>query len=125
MNDPQIWTLLAVTGALFFGMAAVISRSFNQTMRSGFDAVDARFDALDAKLSGRIDGLDAKLTGGIDAFDAKHTSDVGRLDAKVDERFDRLAEVMDARFTDVDHRLTTVEGDLGLVKGHLIGQRSA
>jgi hypothetical protein len=32
---------------------------------------------------------------------------------------------MDARFDAVDHRLAAVEGDMSLVKAHLLGRRSA
>lgn len=35
-----------------------------------FSAIDARFDAMDAKFEGRLDAMDAKFEGGLGAMDA-------------------------------------------------------
>lgn len=61
--------------------------------------MSARFDAVDAKFEARFD--------------------------VVDRKFAALEGVMNARFADVDHRLSSVETDLGIIKASLIGQRSA
>ena len=71
MNDPQIWTLIGVSGALFFAMGRQLSSSIRSELRAGLDRIDA---------------------------------------------------TMDARFTDVDHRLESLEGDMRIIKAHLIGQ---
>lgn len=110
MNDPQVWTLIAVMGALFFAV-----------LRTQHTVVKA----IDERLGERIDGVESRLGARIDGVEAKLTTEVARLDAKIDERADRLTELMNARFTDVDHRLSSVEDDMRLVKAHLIGQRSA
>jgi hypothetical protein len=114
VSDPQIWTVIAVMSAVFIGTLRLNLRSLGREMQSSIAALDTRIAALDAKVDAHLARLDAKIDSRFE-----------QLDAKIDERSDRLTDVMNARFTDVDHRLTTVEGDLGLVKGHLIGQRSA
>lgn len=46
------------------------------------------------------------------------------LETHLNARFDGLIATMDARFGTVDHRLTSVEADMSLAKGHLISQRA-
>lgn len=117
MDDPQIWTMLA----MFAGFFGVFSTLFYALLRSTASEIKAE---IKADFKAEISRLDSK----IDAVDSK----VDRLDAKldsVDERSlvrDRALEgLMNARFDDVAHRLDTVEDDMKLVKAHLIGQRSA
>ncbi len=72
VTEPQVWTMIAVMAAVFFGMMTLISTMFTRVVRSEigglrgemnarFDTVDARFDAVDARfdaVNGRIDNLD-------------------------------------------------------------------
>lgn len=65
MNEPQVWTLIGVMAASFFGVMGLMSTMFTRVIRSEigglrnemnarFDAVDQRFDSMDK----RIDNLD-------------------------------------------------------------------
>lgn len=132
MTGAQVWTLLAmfsgfltVMCTVFFAMLRTSVGGLRDELVARIDAGDdrsaARIDALDSK----IDGLESRLDARIDGLESRLDARIDALDAKLDDRFDRVTAVMDARFDDVDHRLTSVEGDLNLVKGHLIGQRSA
>jgi len=62
--------------------------------------------SIRSELGAKIDGLDDKLTARIDGLDRS-------LNAK-----------MDAGFTDVEHRLDSLESDMHLIKAHLIAQSS-
>ena len=65
VTEPQIWTMIGLMAAVFFGTMTIISTMFTRVVRSEigglrgemnarFDAVDVRFDAV----NGRIDNLD-------------------------------------------------------------------
>ena len=72
MTEPQVWTMIGLMAAVFFGTMTIISTMFTRVVRSEigglreemtglrgemnarFDAVDARFDAVNS----RIDNLD-------------------------------------------------------------------
>lgn len=114
MTGAQVWTLLAIFSGFLTVLCTVIFAMLRTSIGGLRTEVDAKIDHLGLDLNAKIDGVASLLDAKIDA-----------LDAKGDERFDRITAVMGARFDDVDHRLTSVEGDLGLVKAHLIGQRSA
>ena len=65
VTEPQVWTMIGLMAAVFFGTMTIISTMFTRVVRSEigglrgemnarFDAVDVRFDAV----NGRIDNLD-------------------------------------------------------------------
>ena len=72
VTEPQVWTMIGLMAAVFFGTMTIISTMFTRVVRSEigglreemtglrgemnarFDAVDARFDAVNS----RIDNLD-------------------------------------------------------------------
>lgn len=79
MNEPQVWTLIGLMAASFFGVMGLMSTMFTRVIKSEiqgvrseigglrnemnarFDAVDQRFDGVDKRLDGmdkRIDNLD-------------------------------------------------------------------
>ncbi|MGN6721134.1 MAG: hypothetical protein ACTHJM_00815 [Marmoricola sp.] len=97
MNDPQIWTFIGVFSAIVFASNRQLSSSIRREL-------GAKIGGLDDKLTARIDGLDAKLTTRIDGVDQS------------------LSAKMDAHFVDVEHRLDSLEGDMHIIKAHLIGQ---
>lgn len=97
MNDPQIWTLIGVITALIFASNRQLSTSIRREMAAGFGHHDAKIDTS-------VTTLDATV-------------------ATLDGRIDRLETKMDMRFIDVDHRLESLEGDMRLIKGHLLDQR--
>jgi len=65
VTEPQVWTMIGLMGAVFFGTMTLISTMFTRVVRSEFGGVrseigglrgemNARFDAV----NGRIDNLD-------------------------------------------------------------------
>lgn len=79
VTEPQVWTMIALMAAVFFGTMTLISTMFTRVVRSEigglrgemnarFNAVDARFDTVDVRfeavnarfdaMSDRIDNLD-------------------------------------------------------------------
>lgn len=72
MGEPQVWTMIGLIAAVFFGTMTLISTMFTRVvlseigglrgeMNARFEAVNARFDTVDARfdaVNGRIDNLD-------------------------------------------------------------------
>lgn len=65
MTEPQVWTLIGVFGAAFFGMLTIVSTLFVRVVRAEigglrnemnakFDGMNTRFESVDR----RLDGLD-------------------------------------------------------------------
>ena len=54
MTEPQVWVLIGVFAAAFFGMIGIVTTSFNRTMDARFEAmrsdVNAKFDIINVKL---------------------------------------------------------------------------
>ena len=103
MSSPQIWVMLALFSTLFFGMLQFNNRSLVH-----------RLDGMERHFDDRVDGLEQRLDAKIDG-----------VEERLSTRIDALADVTDARFSEVGHRLSGLEGDMTLVKGHLIGKASA
>lgn len=65
MTEPQVWVLIGVFAAAMFGMMGIVTTSFNRTLTSSIDGLrntmDARFDAMDAKFTGKFDLLDRDI----------------------------------------------------------------
>lgn len=55
MNEPQVWTMIIGTLAVFFTLVGLISTWFVRLMTTRFDAleatIDARFETVDVKLT--------------------------------------------------------------------------
>lgn len=65
MNEPQVWTLIGVFAAIMLGGFTLSTTLIARTMRSGFDAVDARFETVNAKfdaVNARLDHLDRDVS---------------------------------------------------------------
>ena len=58
VTEPQVWTMIGLMGAVFFGTMTLISTMFTRVVRSEISGLrgemNARFDAV----NGRIDNLD-------------------------------------------------------------------
>lgn len=65
MTEPQVWVLIGVFAAAMFGMVGIVTTSFNRTLVAAIgglrDTMDARFEALDAKFSGKFEVLDRDI----------------------------------------------------------------
>jgi hypothetical protein len=77
-------------------LSVAISRDIGVLeMRSG--GLEAKIDAVDARLSAKIDGLDAK----IDAVDARLSAKIAESEARVSARLERELRLMTWRFVTV------------------------
>lgn len=135
MNDPQIWTLIGVVTALIFASNRQLSTSIRREMAAGFreqaarieglkGELGARIDGSEQKLGARIDGSEQRLGARIDGLEQRLDARIDGLEQRLDARIDGLETKMDMRFLDVDHRLESLEGDMRIIKTHLIGQSS-
>ena len=123
MTNAQIWAVIAAMFSLVGLMLAVVRwnlASLQKAMDMRFDAwigaVDSRFNAVDS----RFDAVDSRF----DAMETRFDAVDRRFDA-IDARFGYEREYNTVRFDAIEHRLDAVESDLSIIKGHLIGQRSA
>lgn len=75
MTEPQVWAVIGVTAATFFGMLTLTASMFTRLVKDGFDSIrsemhlgfeglrhemDARFDAVDTRM-GALEGKFAHL----------------------------------------------------------------
>ena len=65
VTEPQVWTMIGLMAAVFFGTMTIISTMFTRVVRSEIGGLraemTARFEAVDARFDGvgsRIDNLD-------------------------------------------------------------------
>lgn len=65
MTEPQVWVLIGVFAAAIFGMIGIVTTSFNRTLTTALgglrETMDARFEALDAKFTGKFEVLDRDI----------------------------------------------------------------
>lgn len=66
MNEPQVWTLIGVFAAVMLGGFTLSTGLLTRVIRSGFEAVDAKFATVDA----RFDAVDARFESVNTKFDA-------------------------------------------------------
>jgi hypothetical protein len=85
LTEPQVWTLIGVFAAIMLGamtlMTTLIMRSITvaidgvrREMIARFEAVEYRFQAMDAKFEGRFDAMEYRfqaMDARFDAMDAK------------------------------------------------------
>ena len=127
MNELQVWTLVGAVVALvgMFGTLMFATFALNRSMlRSALDAFAARLDVRFAAIDARFDAAGTRFDARFAAIDARFAAIDARLDA-VDARFDGLDSKIDNLANVTDVRLSSLEGDMHLVKAYLLGQRSA
>lgn len=61
INEPQIWTALGVLAAALASMITITMTSFNRTMQNLGARMDAKFDAVDAKLASLREVMDVRF----------------------------------------------------------------
>jgi hypothetical protein len=66
-----------------------------------FDAIDARFEAMDSKFDARFEAMDSKFEARFDA-----------MNSKFDAKFDGI----DARFKSVDSRFESMASSINIIK---------
>jgi chromosome segregation ATPase len=88
------------------------------------DALDAKIDAVEAKLGHRIDELEAKLERQIDALDAKIDAVEARLGRRIDDveaKLGRRIDGLDAKIDGLEARLTIRLGGMLAAAVVLVG----
>jgi hypothetical protein len=61
LTEPQVWVLIGVFGAAFFGLIGIVTTSLNRTMNARFEGMDARFLSMEARVDAKFDIINVKL----------------------------------------------------------------
>jgi hypothetical protein len=61
LTEPQVWVLIGVFAAAFFGMIGLVTTNFNRTMNAKFQTMEARFDAMEARVATKFEIISVKL----------------------------------------------------------------
>ncbi|ALJ19059.1 hypothetical protein [Microbacterium sp. No. 7] len=83
MNDPQIWTLIAVFGTIMIGGLTLSTTLINRSTQAQVNGLRGELDAQIGGLRGELDAQIGGLRGELSArFDAVH-SRLDTIDAKI------------------------------------------
>lgn len=116
VNDwGQLLASMVAMFAMFVGFARWMVRTLDQRIDQKFDekfdgVLEPRFRAIEE----RLDRHDARF----DSLEAKFDTKVDGLEERLTARIDRVEQVTDVR-------LKALEGDVHLIKAHLLGSPSA
>ncbi len=80
MTEVQTWAALGMLCATLIGTLGFASTWGVRFLNARFDAVNYRFEAMDAKFETRFIAMDAKFEARFEAMDAKFTA----VDTKID-----------------------------------------
>ena len=61
MTEPQVWVLIGVFAAAFFGMIGIVTTNFNRTMDARFAALESRFDAKFDVVNVKLENMDRDI----------------------------------------------------------------
>jgi hypothetical protein len=61
LTEPQVWVLIGVFAAAFFGMIGIVTTNFNRTMNAKFETMEARFGAMETRVDTKFDIINVKL----------------------------------------------------------------
>jgi hypothetical protein len=61
LTEPQVWALMGVFAAAFFGMVGVVTTSLTRTMNARFQAMDSRFESMEARFVAMESRVDARF----------------------------------------------------------------
>jgi hypothetical protein len=102
-----------IESALEDKLEVKLEDKLGEKMTPRFDAVGQRFDAMDQ----RFEAVDKRF----DAVDQRFEAVDKRFDA-MDQRLGRLEQQLETFETVTDIRLKALEGDVHLIKDHLLGR---
>ena len=71
LTEPQVWVLIGVFTAAFFGMIGIVSTSLTRTMNSRFEAMDARFGSFASTMDSRFEAMEARVDAKFDIITIK------------------------------------------------------
>lgn len=69
MTEPQVWVLIGVFAAAIFSMMGIVTTSFTRTLTQSLARVDTRIDSLRDVMDARFEALDTKFSGKFDLLD--------------------------------------------------------
>jgi hypothetical protein len=69
LTGPQVWVLIGVFAAAMVGMIGIVTTSFNRTQAASIGEVRAEIGGLRETMDSRFEALDAKFTGKFDVLD--------------------------------------------------------
>ena len=104
MDTAQIWAVIGVLAAGFFGMLTITSTFFVRVLRAEIGGVRAEIGGVRAEVS----GVRAELRGELEAVRAEMRGELAALRAEIAG----LRAEMDARFQAVEARLDGVDRDV-------------
>lgn len=61
MTEPQVWVLIGVFAAAFFGLIGIVTTNFNRTMDAHFAALEARVDAKFEIINVKLENMDRDI----------------------------------------------------------------
>ena len=72
MTEPQVWTMIGLMGAVFFGTMTLISTMFTRVVRSEIGGVRSEIDGVRSEIGGLRGEMNARfdaVNGRIDNLD--------------------------------------------------------
>lgn len=69
MTEPQIWVLIGVFAATIFSMIGIVMTGFTRTLTESLARIDTRIDGLRDVMDSRFEAMDAKFSGKFDLLD--------------------------------------------------------
>lgn len=90
MTEPQIWVLIAVFTTLMIGGMNLISRTVRVEIRGLADAMNAKFETVDAKFETLTVTLRSEIVQSEHRLNARMDETEHRLNARIDETEERL-----------------------------------
>ena len=61
VTEPQVWVLIGVFAAAFFGLIGIVTTNFNRTTVARCQTIDVRFATMDARFEAFEARIDAKF----------------------------------------------------------------
>lgn len=95
LTEPQVWVLIGVFSAAFFGLIGIVSTSLNRTMNARFEGMNYRFEALNSSMDSRFDAMEARFQS---------------MEARVDSKFDII-----------NMKLENMDRDIQALSRHVFG----
>jgi hypothetical protein len=95
LTEPQVWVLIGVFSAAFFGLIGIVSTSLNRTMNARFESMNYRFEAMNSSMNSRFEAMDARFLS---------------MEARVDAKFDII-----------NVKLENMDRDIQALSRHVFG----
>jgi flagellar capping protein FliD len=74
LTEPQVWVLIGVFSAAFFGLIGVVTTSLNRTMNARFEGINSRFEGMNSRfetMDARFQSMEARVDAKFDIINVK------------------------------------------------------